>query len=88
MSPYLRIPTRFGQKSRYRRPAELPDLAKVQWNPQPSSRGLRLRHDVAVGDVVVVRKPIGSKRQQEVESAFSVLSGALPVLTCQPKTEH
>ena len=34
MSPYLRIPTHFGQKSRYSRPAELPDLAKVQWNPQ------------------------------------------------------
>ena len=31
---------------------------------------MRLRHDVAVGDVAVVRKPIGSKRQQEVESAF------------------
>ena len=37
MSPYLRIPTRFGQKSRYRRPAELPDLAKVQKTPQLSS---------------------------------------------------
>ena len=34
MSPYLRIPTRFGQKSTYRGPPELPDLPKVQWNPQ------------------------------------------------------
>ena len=37
MSPYLRIPTRSGQNSTYRGPAELPDLAKVQWNPQLSS---------------------------------------------------
>ena len=46
MSPYLRIPTHFGKNSTYRGPPELSDLAKVQWNPQPSSRWLPLRHSV------------------------------------------